>query len=220
MLDSEGNIGVSKLDHPQRIKRVIFLFMNGGCSSRSIVSNLKFLNGIMWDGREPDLQTQAKDATLVHTQPSGPPTDAQLQQIVSLETSTFTAQSQDNSAGDLTAQGANGGAQFVSTLPFSAGMNSGSAFNPEVFTLYSSWTNATGANAASQQSVARGEMLFNSFPLATISQVPGFNDVQGQPQLTGTCTTCHNTPNVGGNSSFVTMDIGTGSSQVPPSPCI
>src|SRR6476660_2423873 len=33
VLDSEGNIGVSKLDHPQRVKRVIFLFMNGGCSS-------------------------------------------------------------------------------------------------------------------------------------------------------------------------------------------
>ena len=29
-------------------------------------TNLKFLNGIMWDGREPDLQTQAMDATLVH----------------------------------------------------------------------------------------------------------------------------------------------------------
>ena len=33
VLDSEGNIGVASLDHPQRIKRVIFLFMNGGCSS-------------------------------------------------------------------------------------------------------------------------------------------------------------------------------------------
>ena len=51
-------------------------------------TNLKFLNGIMWDGREPDLQTQAKDATLVHAQPTGPPTDAQLQAIVSLESST------------------------------------------------------------------------------------------------------------------------------------
>ena len=176
-------------------------------------TNLRFLNGIMWDGREPDLQNQAKDATLVHAQPGGPPTDAQLLQIVSLETSTFTAQSQDDSAGDLTAQGANGGAQFVSTLPFSPGMNSGSAFNPDVFTLYSSWTSATGTNAASQQSVARGEMLFNGFPF-TLSQVPGFNDVQGQPQVTGTCTTCHNTPNVGGNSSLAMMNIGTGSSQV------
>ena len=33
-------------------------------------TNLKFLNGIMWDGREPDLKTQAKDATTVHTLPS------------------------------------------------------------------------------------------------------------------------------------------------------
>ncbi|MEO8598013.1 MAG: DUF1501 domain-containing protein [Candidatus Solibacter sp.] len=33
VLDAEGNIGVSGLDHPQRVKRVIFLFMNGGCSS-------------------------------------------------------------------------------------------------------------------------------------------------------------------------------------------
>ena len=33
VLDSDGNIGMSKLDYPQRVKRVIFLFMNGGCSS-------------------------------------------------------------------------------------------------------------------------------------------------------------------------------------------
>ncbi|MGH9546301.1 MAG: hypothetical protein ACRD23_13920, partial [Terriglobales bacterium] len=150
----------------------------------------------------------------VHAEPTGPPTDAQLTQIVSLETSLFTAQSQDNLAGDLTAQGANGGAKFLSTLPFSPGMNSGSAFDPDVFTLYSSWTSATGPNAASQQAVARGEMLFNNFPF-TISAVPGFNDVQGQSQVTGTCTTCHNTPNVGGNSSLAMMNIGTGSSEVP-----
>ncbi len=33
-------------------------------------TNLKFLNGIMWDGREPDLKTQALDATLVHSEPT------------------------------------------------------------------------------------------------------------------------------------------------------
>src|SRR5205807_1765710 len=33
VLDADGNVGVAQLDHPQRIKRVIFLFMNGGCSS-------------------------------------------------------------------------------------------------------------------------------------------------------------------------------------------
>jgi cytochrome c peroxidase len=177
-------------------------------------TNLRFLNGIMWDGREPDLQTQARDATLMHTQPNSPPTDAQLQQIVGLETMLFTAQSEDSLAGDLTAKGGNGGPTFLSTLPFSAGMNSGSAFDPNVFTLYSAWASTAGTNAASQQSVARGEMLFNSFPF-TISGVAGLNDVQGQTQIVGTCTTCHNTPNVGGNSSFSMMNIGTGSSQVP-----
>ncbi len=29
----DGNMGVAKLDHPQRVKRVIFLFMNGGLST-------------------------------------------------------------------------------------------------------------------------------------------------------------------------------------------
>ncbi len=171
-------------------------------------TNLKFLNGIMWDGREPDLKTQAKDATMVHALPSTPPTDAQLQQIVTLESSLFTAQSADNQAGDLTAQGANGGPVFLSTQPFSPGINTGAAFTPNAFTLYTNWANASGANGAAQQSVARGEVLFNTLPIL-ISVVPGFNDVQGQPIIIGTCTTCHNTPNVGGDSLPDMMNIGT-----------
>ncbi len=173
-------------------------------------TNLKFLNGIMWDGREPDLKTQALDATMVHTAPTTPPTDAQLTQIVSAETSLFTAQSVDNLAGDLTAQGANGGPVFLSTQPFSPGINSGAGFTPNAFTLYTGWASASGANGTAQQSVARGEVLFNTFPML-ISVVPGFNDVQGQPVIMGTCTTCHNTPNVGGDSLPDMMNIGTSS---------
>ena len=173
-------------------------------------SNLKFLNGIMWDGREPDLKTQAKNATIVHAVPSTPPTDVQLQQIVTLETSLFTAQSVDNQAGDLTAQGANGGAVFLSTQPFSPGINTGAAFTPNVFSLYTNWANASGSIGAAQQSVARGEVLFNTFPIM-ISAVDGFNDVRGQTIITGTCSSCHNTPNVGGDSSPDMMNIGTSS---------
>lgn len=175
-------------------------------------TNLKFLNGIMWDGREPDLESQAKVAAATHMQTSTTPTDAQIQEIVSLESALFTAQSQDAVAGDLTALGANGGPEFLSTLPFSPGMNSGSGFDANVFTLYTNWASAAGANAAAQQSVARGEVLFNTFPMV-ISGVGGFNDVQGQVQIIGTCSTCHNTPNVGGDSVFETMNIGTGSPQ-------
>jgi cytochrome c peroxidase len=172
-------------------------------------TNLKFLNGIMWDGREPDLKTQAKDATMVHTQPTTPPTDAQLTQIVNLETSLFTAQSQDNLAGDLTAQGGSGGSVFLSAQAFAPGINSGSGFNPNAFTLYTNWATVSDRNATAQQSVARGEVLFNTLPMR-ITNVTGFNDVQGQPLIVG-CTTCHNTPNVGGDSLPDRMDIGTGS---------
>ncbi len=87
-------------------------------------------------------------------------------------------------------------------------MNSGSAFDPNVFTVYSNWANASGGNAAAQQSIARGEALFNTLPIA-ITAVPGFNDVQGQTQILGSCSSCHNTPNVGGNSSPAMMNLGT-----------
>jgi cytochrome c peroxidase len=173
-------------------------------------TNLKFLNGIMWDGREPDLPSQALAAVKLHTQPASMPTDALLQQIVSLETSLFTAQLDDTLAGDLSSQAANGGPVFLSTQPFSLGINSGSGFDPNVFNLYSNWISATGTSAAAQQSIARGEMLFNSFPMR-ISGVPGFNDVQGQTVVNGTCSTCHNAPNVGSGSdpSLAMMNIGT-----------
>jgi len=171
-------------------------------------TNLRFLNGIMWDGREPDLQSQAKNATLVHAQPAQPPTDSQLQQIVSLETSLFTAQSEDGLAGNLSSQGARGGPVFLSQQPFYPGINSGAGFNPGVFTLYSNWTSVSGSDSAARQAIARGEMLFNNRPMR-ITVVPGFNDVQGNSQVVGTCTSCHNAPNVGGDSSFAMMNIGT-----------
>lgn len=173
-------------------------------------TNLRFLNGIMWDGREPDLRSQARNATLVHTQPAQPPANSQLRDIVDLESALFTAQSEDNQAGSLIAQGARGGPIFLALQPFFPGINSGRKFNPNAFNLYPKWANAGGANSAARQSIARGEMLFNNRPM-NISSVPGFNDVQGNPLVVGTCTTCHNAPNVGSDSVFAMMDIGTGS---------
>ncbi len=171
-------------------------------------TNLRFLNGIMWDGREPDLKSQARNATLVHTQPKHSPTDSDLREIVNLETSLFTAQTEDNLAGNLSSQGARGGPFFLALQRFYPGINSGAKFNSNAFALYSKWANASGSNAAARQSIARGEMLFNNRPML-ISAVPGFNDVQGQTQVAGTCTTCHNAPNVGSDSLFAMMNIGT-----------
>ena len=74
-------------------------------------TNLGFLSTIMWDGREPDLESQAIDATLTHAQgnPTSPPTVEQQEQIVDFETGIFTAQIFDNEAQDLHARHVTGG---------------------------------------------------------------------------------------------------------------
>jgi len=169
-------------------------------------TNLRFLDNIMWDGREPSLRTQAKNATLVHAQPAQAPTDAQLQDIVSLETALFTAQSDDTLVGSLSSKGGKGGPIGLSQQPFFIGINSGTSFSSNAFTLYPKWA----GGSAAQQSIARGEILFNNRPMR-ITQVPGFNDVQGADQVMSSCSTCHNSPNVGGSSTFGMMNIGTDS---------
>jgi cytochrome c peroxidase len=186
-------------------------------------TNLDFLATVMWDGRETvkgqaisaDLAQQSVDATLGHAQAAVPPTAQQVSQIVSFETALYTAQVYDWKAGDLTSQGAAGGPKNLSTQPFYLGINdvlgadpTGAPFNPVVFTSYAGWANATGKNAAIRQSIARGETLFNTFPI-TITGVAGLNDLPGLQTVNGTCTTCHDTPNAGNHSVSLAIKIGT-----------
>jgi cytochrome c peroxidase len=189
-------------------------------------TNLGFLSAVMFDGRESfflplnkeqtfaanlnaDLAQQAADATTGHAQAAQPPTPTQLNQIVSFELALNSAQLVDFGAGTLS-KGAHGGAQFLSTLPFYPGINDslggdphGNQFKPNAFTIYSSFQNSSNPQRAS---IARGEQIFNTHPL-TISNVPGL--VTGSQQITGTCTTCHDTFNVGNHSFPLPLDIGT-----------
>ena len=187
-------------------------------------ANLGFLSAVMWDGRETvkgqpilsDLITQAADATMGHAQGQRP-TDAQLQDIVNFEMDLQTAQIRDHKAGMLNDAGATGGPHALAAEPFHLGINdvfggdpSGAAFNPEVFSLYGAWKNAYSGNDDRDQarrSVARGEELFNTFPIP-ITGVGGINDALNQPVVMGTCTTCHDTPNVGNHSLPVPLNIG------------
>jgi cytochrome c peroxidase len=191
-------------------------------------TNLRFLTAIQWDGRETvaplnnpqtfaanlvtDLKHQATDATLGHAQATTPPTDEQLAQIVNFELGLNSAQAVDSGAGQLNSEGARGGPQFLSKVPFYAGINdplggnpTGAAFNPNAFTLYSQW--ATSGDPY-RRSVARGEEIFNTHPLF-ITDVRGLNDALNQPVINGTCSTCHDTPNVGDHSLPVPLEIGT-----------
>lgn len=190
-------------------------------------TNLGFLSTVMWDGRETvfgakpgksinlkqSLTNQAFDATMGHAQASTKPTPEQLAAIVAFETANFTAQSSDHGVGSLTARGARGGPLNLSQQSFHIGINdslggdpSGAPFNPKVFTIYNSWDHLPGQ--PHRRSVARGQALFNTYPIA-IKGVAGLNDVLGEDTIQGTCTTCHDTPNVGNHSFSVPLNIGT-----------
>ncbi|HZR29603.1 MAG TPA: hypothetical protein VFA71_12570 [Terriglobales bacterium] len=192
-------------------------------------TNLSFLSEIMWDGRETtgtasshfiDLRTQATDATLGHAQAAKPPTNEQLDQIVGFEVTLFTAQSFDNAAGSLTALQAQGGPQFLSRQNFYFGINdamgldpTGAPFNPEAFAIYKPWTDLSSVPpdqfTAARQSIARGEAIFNTRVMSIIG-VAGLNDDFNQPAITGTCSTCHDAPNVGSTSSQRLLHVGAG----------
>jgi len=130
----------------------------------------------------------------------------------------FFAQITDNQAGRLDAGGALGGPTNLSTFPFMLGMNDPMsttvAFNRKVFNIYDAWEvfavngRSNDCEQDAKAAIYRGQEVFN-FNEFDISGVPGFNDVIGQDPVRGTCSTCHNTPNVGGHSVIRMMDIGT-----------
>lgn len=189
-------------------------------------TNLRFLSAIMWDGRESPgdlsmrdgLLNQANGATRGHAQGSTDLSDAELQQIVDFELGLYSAQGSDALARELNSQNAKGGAVHLSRQPFFLGINdplgqnpSGAAFDARAFNLFDAWAPSTAAShepyAAARAAVARGQELFNSHPI-TITGVSGLNDELNMPSVAGTCTTCHDSPNVGNHSVKAPLNIG------------
>src|SRR5262245_30433050 len=184
-------------------------------------TNLPFLATVMWDGRETfadqsihfDLSDQANGATLGHAAAINPLTQFQRDAIVKFETSLFTAQATDNVAGVLNAQGVAGGPIALSRQPFHIGINDvlSPGFNPRAFTLFDGWRNLASSERApytnAREAIARGQEIFNMRGF-TIANVRGVNDALGVAALPGTCTTCHDAPNVGNHSTSLPLDLG------------
>ncbi len=189
-------------------------------------TNLPFLSTVMWDGRETfkgepmlvNLAHQVQSATLGHAQAAHPPTQEQINQIVAFELSLFTAQIEDNDAGDLSVDGARGGPANLSTQQFFIGINdplgqnpTGASFDPKVFDIYKAWTSSRGDDSGgrmeARRAVARGEAIFNTRPIA-ITGVAGLNDNLNAPVINGFCTTCHDSPNIGNHSVTAPLNIG------------
>ncbi|HJU17958.1 MAG TPA: hypothetical protein VJ770_15995 [Stellaceae bacterium] len=181
-------------------------------------TNLGFLSSIMWDGRETSLASQAVDAILGHAQAAQPPTSAQQQQIVAFERGLYTAQLFDAGAKSLSTNGATGGPVAVADAlaGFYPGVNDpfdgnprGIPFTSEIFTLYGKWGGFPGAGptSAARQAIIRGQDVFNQTRI-NITGVTGINDVLGVPVVSGSCGTCHNTPNAGNHSLAAPLNIG------------
>jgi cytochrome c peroxidase len=192
-------------------------------------ANLKFLSAVMWDGRQATpglirdgLISQAADAVTSHAQ-GFPPTRAQAQAIVDFELGLFSTQIIDRSAGSLAEGSVRSGPGALAREPFCLGINdplemlppmpgacgaASGGHDPFVFTLFRGWTDAPSPH---RQAIARGEAIFNTRQFV-IDKVPGLNgrpeDPVRRPILNGTCTICHDTPNVGNHSVPMALNIG------------
>jgi cytochrome c peroxidase len=185
-----------------------------------------------------DLRHQAQDAIMGHSQAAIAPTDRQLADIVSFELGLSTAQVWDEDAGMLNGRGAAGGPLELSKQEYYPGINdvlgadpTGTAFDSSSMATFATWAKPDGADddsdsedggfltwrhnpyrarAQARADIAAGEKLFNTVPL-TISNVRGLNDsaaLNHPTSFQGTCTTCHDTPNVGDHSLPLPLDIG------------
>ena len=202
-------------------------------------TNLRFLSAIMFDGRETvmplnnaltypsnlyqDLTHQAISAVQTHFQGQTPSAE-KVDEIVRFEEGLSTAQVHDDDAGPLNGRQASGGPMALVAQEYYPGMNDvlggdpeGETFNSKVFSLYTAWEKPGAyrehrdGDDRARQEIAAGETLFNTAPLV-ITGVRGLNDNAslGNPaSIAGTCTTCHDSPNVGDHSVALPLDIAT-----------
>jgi len=171
-----------------------------------------------------DLTDQAMSAVMGHAQGAAP-TAEQLAEIVQFEMGLTTAQIHDNGVGSLHDHGATGGPMALAAQGYHPGINdalggdpAGAKFDSNAFSLYSAWESSDWHKGGSDKDkndaraeIAAGEKLFNTAP-AIITGVRGLNDnpALGSPaSITGTCSTCHDTPNVGNHSVALPLDIAT-----------
>ncbi len=187
-------------------------------------TNIKFLSTVMWDGRESapgqslhsNLTHQANAATRGHAQATRDLTPEEQAQIVEFESNLFTAQVFDVAAAVTDADGASASPDTLATQEFFIGINdplglnpTGAAFDPKAFHLFDAWAGLPAADPVSEarRAVARGQALFNSKPI-NIAGVNGLNDELSQPNIAGTCTLCHDAPNIGHHSAPAPLNLG------------
>jgi hypothetical protein len=235
---NETNI-ISQYRRPLPATNLPFLstVMWDGRESTPLTGTTKIVFNNYPGSLQSDLAHQSLDATVGHAQGDGTrPTAAEQQQIVNFEMALFTAQALSPFNSPLNVGGFNGGPIALATQPFFMSINSSvhallpngpeqpgglvtpgdGVFTSNIFNIFDGPPGFSQAQSF-RASVTRGQTIFNT-RLITITGVAGINDdisqgglvAGGIPSLTGTCGTCHDTPNVGNHSFPTPLNIGTG----------
>ncbi len=167
-----------------------------------------------------NLAHQANSATQGHAQAAQGLSAAEQKEIVAFEKTLISAQVYDSNAGFLDVANAKGGATNLQSTEFYFGINdldtgnlrTQALFTSQVMSNYRAWLSATGTinprTDEARKSIARGEVLFNTrtFNPQNLFGIP--NDLK-LPLNEMTCSSCHNTPQVGGASTPLMVSIFT-----------
>ena len=167
--------------------------------------NAKYQAAIAADGRDKTLAQQATEAMHTHEQTGRQLTKDELQQVLDFESQVYVAQSADAVGGDLTEVDGPLGA-------WALGFNKHVKNDPSqpIFLEANYWKSATQSRTGHtpqtdfRESVARGNAIFmnRSFHIRQVAGMPG-------GPSSGTCATCHTTPQAGSNIENPAMDTGT-----------
>lgn len=179
-----------------------------------------------------DLSSQGNKASIGH-ELSPPILGSQaLADIVAFERNLYTAQLTLKPLKDLGERAGPGYLAKTIAPGFFIGQNDplGKNFSSAVFTLFSDWEpdhtqngnhSSSGPPNDLQRAIGLGEKIFNSRPFL-IANVQGLNSAKNDPlynpadplagrPIVGTCSTCHNTPDVGSHSTSLPLNTGVAS---------
>ncbi len=162
-------------------------------------------SSVTWaPGPQPDMRATLKGlfvgATQLHAATTYVPTDAEQEEATDFMLYNYFAQIEDKEAGRLDEDGARGGPVHLSRQDFYIGINHASTgpTTRKVFDIFDAWLGCDkprGRNTAKWRAralIAEGQEIFNFRTNAS----------------GGTCSGCHNAPNVGTRSVYQLFDIG------------
>jgi hypothetical protein len=173
-------------------------------------TGLRYSGNLMADQRDRTLQEQALDAMSSHLERATPPSALQLQQIISFESQLYTAQIADFVGGLLTAGGASGGPEALSTA--APGVLKSS--KDLQWVEFKSWEDAAKdpSLSATQRefrlSVARGAQIFRDRTFL-IKDSSGLNSMNFGNPTRDSCNFCHNMTRTGMDVAPGQVDLGT-----------